>query len=673
MKAKKVHVALAALLIGFCLAAATVSAEEPENPEGVESTEENGNTETGNDAEPAGDVPVSQILLSQDTLQISALEAKYTVSASVNADATDPTLSWASDHPEIVSVASASDGTVSVTAHRSGKAVITVTANDGSGKTAKMTVTVSKLLNGVYKDPSGATADAFYYKNGLVQNITDVKKIGGAWYNLKKGKVEGNTVAKNSKGWWYINSNGKVDFHYNGTGRNQNGCWVIRDGKVDFSVNDIIKTKVDGVNGWWYVRGGEVKFSYTGVAKNKNGWWRVSKGKVDFNCNSVEKNSNGWWVIRDGKVDFKYKGFAENKNGWWYCKGGKVQFGTNDVIKGTVNGKKAWWYVVKGEVTFTDTVAKNADGWWRIEDGKVNFNCDSVEKNKNGWWYIRDGKVNFKYNGFAENKNGWWYCKGGKVQFGTNDVIKGTVKGKKAWWYVVKGEVTFTDTVAKNKNGWWRIEDGKVNFNCNSVEKNHNGWWYIRDGKVDFGYTGVAKNADGWWRIEDGKVNFKFNGIATNSNGAWYIVDGKVDFDYSGTVTWKGQRYEVIQGEVQNYINFIKKYVYVKYRSGGTSPSGWDCSGFTQWAMKQMGIKISRLAADQAKGGIAINVKDRSKWKPGDILVYSSGGRVNHVALYLGNNQLMHALNAKYGTVIHDVDYYEKWDKKNTLTGVRRY
>ena len=582
MKAKKVHVALAALLIGFCLAAATVSAEEPENPEGVESTEENGNTETGNDAEPAGDVPVSQILLSQDTLQISALEAKYTVSASVNADATDPTLSWASDHPEIVSVASASDGTVSVTAHRSGKAVITVTANDGSGKTAKMTVTVSKLLNGVYKDPSGATADAFYYKNGLVQNITDVKKIGGAWYNLKKGKVEGNTVAKNSKGWWYINSNGKVDFHYNGTGRNQNGCWVIRDGKVDFSVNDIIKTKVDGVNGWWYVRGGEVKFSYTGVAKNKNGWWRVSKGKVDFNCNSVEKNSNGWWVIRDGKVDFKYKGFAENKNGWWYCKGGKVQFGTNDVIKGTV-------------------------------------------------------------------------------------------KGKKAWWYVVKGEVTFTDTVAKNKNGWWRIEDGKVNFNCNSVEKNHNGWWYIRDGKVDFGYTGVAKNADGWWRIEDGKVNFKFNGIATNSNGAWYIVDGKVDFDYSGTVTWKGQRYEVIQGEVQNYINFIKKYVYVKYRSGGTSPSGWDCSGFTQWAMKQMGIKISRLAADQAKGGIAINVKDRSKWKPGDILVYSSGGRVNHVALYLGNNQLMHALNAKYGTVIHDVDYYEKWDKKNTLTGVRRY
>ena len=64
MKAKKVHVALAALLIGFCLAAATVSAEESENPEGVESTEENGNTETGNDAEPAGDVPVSQILLS---------------------------------------------------------------------------------------------------------------------------------------------------------------------------------------------------------------------------------------------------------------------------------------------------------------------------------------------------------------------------------------------------------------------------------------------------------------------------------------------------------------------------------------------------------------------------------------------------------------------------------
>ena len=79
------------------------------------------------------------------------------------------------------------------------------------------------------------------------------------------------------------------------------------------------------------------------------------------------------------------------------------------------------------------------------------------------------------------------------------------------------------------------------------------------------------------------------------------------------------------------------------------------------------------VVSSQAVGGKAVSKTKRSTWKPGDILVYSCGGRVNHVALYLGNNEIMHALNTKYDTVIQDVDYYEKWDKRNNLKCVRRY
>ena len=183
----------------------------------------------------------------------------------------------------------------------------------------------------------------------------------------------------------------------------------------------------------------------------------------------------------------------------------------------------------------------------------------------------------------------------------------------------------------------------------------------------------MAKNKNGWWRIEDGKVNFGYTGIAMNSNGAWYIVDGKVNFDYTGTVTWNGLQYRVVEGKVPDYIDFIRKYNGTRYVWGGTTPAGWDCSGFTQWALKSMGVSIPRLAEQQAAAGKAVNVQNRSQWKPGDILVYSSGGTVNHVALYLGNNELMHALNSKYDTLIQDVDYYETWDSKTTLTGVRRY
>lgn len=124
---------------------------------------------------------------------------------------------------------------------------------------------------------------------------------------------------------------------------------------------------------------------------------------------------------------------------------------------------------------------------------------------------------------------------------------------------------------------------------------------------------------------------------------------------------------------VTSKLEEIQGYTYVPYVSGGSTPNGWDCSGFTQWAMNYVyGVKLPRSSAEQAVFGTAVDKNDMSQWRPGDILVYSANGRVNHVALYLGNGKMMHALNAKYGTVIQDVEYYEAWDKKNNLCAVRR-
>ena len=44
------------------------------------------------------------------------------------------------------------------------------------------------------------------------------------------------------------------------------------------------------------------------------------------------------------------------------------------------------------------------------------------------------------------------------------------------------------------------------------------------------------------------------------------------------------------------------KYTYVPYRSGGGSPSGWDCSGFTKWALEYLGVSIPRTSVIQAAG-----------------------------------------------------------------------
>lgn len=73
----------------------------------------------------------------------------------------------------------------------------------------------------------------------------------------------------------------------------------------------------------------------------------------------------------------------------------------------------------------------------------------------------------------------------------------------------------------------------------------------------------------------------------------------------------------------------------VPYVWGGTTPAGFDCSGFTQWAYKQAGLDIPRLAQDQDTAGFQVS---QSQLQPGDLAVWSG-----HVAMYIGNGQLVEA------------------------------
>ena len=81
----------------------------------------------------------------------------------------------------------------------------------------------------------------------------------------------------------------------------------------------------------------------------------------------------------------------------------------------------------------------------------------------------------------------------------------------------------------------------------------------------------------------------------------------------------------------------------------------------------------TRTTTLQAAGGTNIDKNHMELWKPGDVLVYQSGSSFTHVALYLGDGMLMHAINPKYGTMIQGVTYYEQWDGGNHLALVRRY
>lgn len=118
----------------------------------------------------------------------------------------------------------------------------------------------------------------------------------------------------------------------------------------------------------------------------------------------------------------------------------------------------------------------------------------------------------------------------------------------------------------------------------------------------------------------------------------------------------------------------LRQYVGRPYVFGGTSPTrGWDCSYFVKWTYAtHFGIELPRTTGEQVGCGTAVSLNNRATWQPGDLIFYKEKGVVSHVAVYLGNGQMIHALSSKWDTLIQDVDYYETWDRKTSIYCVRR-
>lgn len=89
-----------------------------------------------------------------------------------------------------------------------------------------------------------------------------------------------------------------------------------------------------------------------------------------------------------------------------------------------------------------------------------------------------------------------------------------------------------------------------------------------------------------------------------------------------------------------------QQYLGTPYVNGGASPSGFDCSGFVYYVLKQCGYTPYRTPADQYRQGCAVS---KSELQPGDIVffanTYSSG--LSHVGIYAGNGQFIHSPNSR--------------------------
>jgi len=158
--------------------------------------------------------------------------------------------------------------------------------------------------------------------------------------------------------------------------------------------------------------------------------------------------------------------------------------------------------------------------------------------------------------------------------------------------------------------------------------------------KVGKLYTGkiveILGLQDGWYQIESGYINADYVAQADPSE----VKESS-----------KGQE----------IVDYALQFVGYPYVYGGSSPKGFDCSGFTSYVYKHFGYSLNRSASGQLDNGKAVSM---SQLQPGDLVIFKKSGtgskRASHVGLYIGNNQFVHASTSKVGVIISSLSssYY---------------
>lgn len=174
----------------------------------------------------------------------------------------------------------------------------------------------------------------------------------------------------------------------------------------------------------------------------------------------------------------------------------------------------------------------------------------------------------------------------------------------------------------------------------------------------------VIQQMDGWVQIElDGgeeDVDAAFISTRDNNVEVRYALEEAIKFSPLEEAANK-------QASLRNKIaNYGLQFVGNPYVWGGTSlTKGADCSGFTQSVLRNFGISVPRVSRDQANAGRAVK---QSEMRPGDLVFYtSSSGVVNHVAMYIGNGQVVHAASRRSGIKISTWNYRKPYRIRNVI------
>ena len=327
------------------------------------------------------------------------------------------------------------------------------------------------------------------------------------------------------------------------------------------------------------------------VLSEADGWVEINSGYISADYCEVK------YALNEGrKLDLKAQAINQYDNLVIFKKSGYMNVRSTPENKGDDN--------VIGKLTSkaAGDIIETLDGWYKIKSGTVTgYIAADPELIATG----QEAKDLAMQNAT-------------QMAIITTDVLNVRVEpntDSKIPTQIVKDE---RYPVVDQQDGWVQIDLGSVDTEDGSQDGDEKAYISTRDNNVEVRY---ALNEA-----------IKFTPAKDSSSGA--------SSDGSGSSTKQSRRSQLV--------NYALQFVGNRYVWGGTSlTNGVDCSGFTMRVMEKFGVSLPHYSGSQAQMGKKVT---SATMKPGDLIFYAgSNGKVNHVAIYIGNGRIVHAASRRSG------------------------